>query len=179
MNEYNIMKRETQYEGKIFDVEKVTLRLPDQRDVTYDLVVHKNAVTMLPIDKQRNIWFVKQYRLGIQREILELPAGVFNEGEDPLTAAARELREEIGMNAEILRPIGEGVMSPGYATEYMYYFLASELSIDPLPQDDDEFIEVVKIPLEKVYEMVYRGEIIDNKSLAALLYAIPFLGPLQ
>jgi ADP-ribose pyrophosphatase len=179
MNKYDILKRETHYQGKLFSVEKVTLRLPDQREVVYDLVNHKNAVTILPIDKQRNIWFVKQYRLGIQKEILELPAGVFNEGEDQLTAAGRELREEIGMTAEILRPIGEGVMSPGYATEYMYYFLASELSKDPLPQDDDEFIEVVKIPLEKVYEMVYKGEIVDNKSLAALLYAIPFLGPLQ
>ncbi|MBI9051514.1 MAG: NUDIX hydrolase [Anaerolineaceae bacterium] len=179
MNEYNILKRDTQYKGKIFDVEKVLLRLPDEREVTYDLVLHQNAVTILPIDTERKIWFVRQYRLGIQREILELPAGVFNDGEDPLTCAGRELQEEIGMSAKILRPIGEAVMSPGYATEYMYYFLASELSSNPLPQDDDEFIEVVKIPLEKVYEMVYSGKIIDNKSLAALLYAIPFLGPLQ
>jgi ADP-ribose pyrophosphatase len=178
MSEYQILNRNTVFKGPIFNVDKVEMRLPNQKNKTYDLVVHKNAVTILPVDANRNIWFVRQYRLGMEKEILELPAGVFNDNEDPETCAGRELREEIGMSANILRKIGESVMSPGYATEYMYYFLASELTKDPLPQDDDEFIEVVKIPLDKVYEMVYRGEIIDTKTLAALLYAIPFLGPL-
>jgi ADP-ribose pyrophosphatase len=178
MNKYHILNRKTVFTGHIFNVEQVELQLPNQDQRTYDLVVHKKAVTILPIDSDQRIWFVRQYRLGMEKEILELPAGVFNDGEEPETCAARELREEIGMSAKIIRRIGESIMSPGYADEYMYYFLASELTKDPLPQDDDEFIEVVKIPLEKVYEMVYRGEIIDTKTLAALLYAIPFLGPL-
>jgi ADP-ribose pyrophosphatase len=178
MSAYHILKRNTVYTGHIFNVEQVEMQLPNQQHKTYDLVVHNNAVTILPIDNDQNIWFVRQYRLGLEKEILELPAGVFNEGEEAQICADRELREEIGMSAGILRGIGESIMSPGYATEYMYYFLASELTSNPLPQDDDEFIEVVKIPLEKVYEMVYRGEIRDTKSLAALLFAIPFLGPL-
>jgi len=178
MSEFQILKRNTVFKGPIFDVEQIEMRLPNQQNKTYDLVVHKNAVTILPIDANQKIWFVRQYRMGMEKEILELPAGVINNKEEPEICAARELREEIGMSAEVLRKIGESVMSPGYVTEYMYYFIASELTIDPLPQDDDEFIEIVKIPLEQVYEMVYRGEIIDTKTLAALLYAIPFLGPL-
>lgn len=172
--EHQIIQSTTTYSGRAFDVQKVHVRLPNGREGIYDLVHHPGAVTIVPVADGK-IWFVRQYRVGARQSLLELPAGTLEPNEDPLPAAAREIREEIGMAAAELRLLGEFYMAPGYSTEHMWVFLATGLRSDPLPGDDDEFLQVETIPVAQVYEMARSGQIIDGKTLAALLMAQPFI----
>ena len=173
--DFTILNRKTIYEGRAFDVQKVLARLPDGREHEYDLVSHSGAVTLVPVDQDGNIWFVCQFRVGALQELLELPAGLMEKNEPPEISAGRELREEIGMAAEELRELGQFYMAPGYSSEYMYIYLATGLHTSPLPQDEDEFLQVQAIPVKQVYEMVHANQVRDGKTLAALLLAEPFL----
>ncbi|MCC6146414.1 MAG: NUDIX hydrolase [Anaerolineaceae bacterium] len=170
----HILGRKTTYEAHAFNVQKVTIQLPDGRHYLYDLVDHKPAVTVIAVDAARAIWFVCQFRVGAGAELLELPAGVLDENEDPQAGAAREIREETGKAAGQIQKIGEFYMSAGYCNELMHVFLATDLCDDPLDADDDEFIQVQSIPVVQVYEMIAQGRLRDSKSLAALLLAQPF-----
>ena len=153
----------------------MTVPLPDGKDKVFELVDIQNAVTLLPIDADGNVYFVEQFRIAARKELLELPAGKIETGEAPLDAAKREVREEIGMAAGELKLIGEFYMSPGYANEYMYCYLATGLYPAPLTPDADEFINVRKIPLKEVQSMIQSGKIIDSKTLAAFALASPYL----
>lgn len=163
------------YKARLFDVKEITVPLPDGHDKVFELIDIQNAVTVLPIDREGNIYFVEQFRIAALKELLELPAGKIEPDEDPQVAAERELREETGMAAGRILPIGEFYMSPGYANEYMYCYLATKLYPAPLSPDSDEFINVRKIPLAKVKEMIREGQIIDSKTLAAFSLAINHL----
>lgn len=171
----DIVERNLVYTGRAFRVESVQVRLPDGRKRRYDLVNHRGAVTILPLDEEGRVWFVRQWRIGAQQELLELPAGVLEESEDPTAGAAREVREEIGMAAGTLLEIGQFYMAPGYSTELMHVFLATDLTPDPLRADDDEFLEIIRIPLAQVMEMAQKGEITDGKTLSALLLSQKYI----
>jgi ADP-ribose pyrophosphatase len=173
--DFTILNRKIIYEGRVFDVQKVLARLPDGREHEYDLVSHSGAVTLVPVDQDGNMWFVRQFRLGALQELLELPAGVMEKNESPEVSAGRELREEIGMAAGELRELGQFYMAAGYSSEYMYIYLATGLHPSPLEQDEDEFLQVQAIPVKQVYEMVHANQVHDGKTLAALLLAEPFL----
>ena len=173
--DFTILSRKTIYEGRVFDIQKVLVRLPDGREHEYDLVSHTGAVTLVPVDQAGNMWFVRQFRLGALQELLELPAGLMEKDEPPKISAGRELREEIGMAADELRQLGQFYMAAGYSSEYMYIYLATGLHSSPLEQDEDEFLQVQAIPVKQVYEMVHANQIHDGKTLAALLLAEPFL----
>jgi len=172
---YEILSSETQYRGKILDVERVSARMPDGKTGTFDLVVHSDSVSILPLDDHGNIWFVNQYRLGAKKVLLELPAGVMESGEDPLFCAHREIREEIGMDAVSMVLLGKTYLAPGYSTEAMFFFLARGLRKSPLQQDEDEFIEIEKIPVSGLSALLERRIIEDTKTLAALMLAWPLL----
>lgn len=165
----------TRYHARLFDVKEVTVKLPDGKDKVFELVDIQNAITLLPIDDSGNVYFVEQFRIASRRELLELPAGKIEKGELSLTAAERELREETGMAAREIKAIGEFYMSPGYANEYMYCYLATGLYPAPLAPDDDEFIKVQKIPLTEVKQLIKDGKIIDSKTLSAFALAAPYL----
>jgi ADP-ribose pyrophosphatase len=173
--EFKILKSEPIYQGKTFDVRREHLLLPDGNTTWFEIVDHPGAVTLIPVDSQGRVLFVRQYRHAIGKELLELPAGTLNIGESPRTCALREVREETGMSAAKLERVGEFFLAPGYSTEYMYIYLAYELQIDPLPGDEDEFITVQPIPLDQLPELVSQGEIQDAKSLVARSLAAPFL----
>lgn len=167
-----VIKSETEaFTCKLFTVKHVKLSLPDGKDKTYEMINIQNAVTILPVDHENNVVFVEQYRIGARKTLLELPAGKVEEGEDPLLTARRELREEIGMDARELKPIGNFYMTPGYANEYMYCFLATGLFHSSLSPDADERILLHKIPLSKINELLQIGQIEDSKTLAALYLA--------
>lgn len=157
------------YSCKLFTVKKVSASLPDGIERVFELIEIQNAVTILPLDDENNVYFVEQYRIGAKKTLLELPAGKIESGEDPMVAAKRELREEIGMDAREIKPLGNFYMTPGYANEFMFCFLATGLFRSPLTPDADEFINLIKIPLTKVNEMIISGEIEDSKTLATLL----------
>lgn len=172
---FTIINRKKQYHGHAFDVSKIHIRLPDLRERTYDLVEHGDSVTILPIDSKGNIYFVNQHRVGANEIILELPAGVLDEGEVPLECAKREIREEIGMAAQNFRELGGFYLAPGYADEFMTVYLATGLYESPLEPDEDEFLDLVLLPTSEVYQKAMAGEFQDGKTLAALLLAMPFL----
>jgi len=172
---FKTKKSETVYLGKAFDVRRDQVLLPDGKTTSIDVVVHPGAVTLIPIDPAGNILFVRQYRHAVGEELLELPAGTLNEGEEPQACAYREIREETGMSAGRLEKIGEFFLVPGYSTEYMYIFLAADLKSDPLPGDADEFITVEAIAPQQIPELISQGLLRDAKSLSALFLAEPHL----
>jgi ADP-ribose pyrophosphatase len=173
--EHHIISRETAYSARAFKIERVQMTLPDGRETVYDLVAHPGAVTIVPVDAEGNVYFVKQYRLGAEQVLLELPAGTRVPNETPEACASREVREETGMAAGKLTLVGDFYMAPGYSSEHMYVYLATELSHAPLAQDDDEFITVETIPFAKIMEMAHQNQINDGKSLASLLLAEPYV----
>jgi ADP-ribose pyrophosphatase len=173
--EFEVIESTEVFQGKIFIVRRNQVRYPDGRLATLDVLQHSGAVVMLPIDEDRNVWFVRQYRAAVGGMFLELPAGTLEEGEAPEACARREIREEIGMAAVEMQKIGEFYPVPGYSTEYMHVFLATELIPDQLEGDVDEYIEVEKYPLAEAYRMMENGEIIDGKTIAALGLARKYL----
>lgn len=156
------------HHGRAYTLEEVEITLPDGRQKTYDRIDHRDSVTILPLDGDDNIWFVRQFRLGSESELVELPAGVMEKGEEPLDCARREIREEIGMAAKQWRKLGSFYLAPGYATENNHVFLAKELFSSPLTMDEDEFLMVEKYPIKIVLQMIHKNVIHDGKSLAAL-----------
>ena len=168
---FETIDSETVFKGKVFNVRRDRLSLPNGEQTDIDVVEHSGAVTLLPIDDQGKVWLVRQYRHPAKSELLELPAGVINKDETPEACARREIREEIGMSARELLKLGEFFMAPGYSSEYMYVFLATGLNPDPLQADEDEFLSVEKIPLDQLYQMAEQGEIRDSKTLAVLFLA--------
>ena len=178
MAETTIVSREQFMKGHAFNVEKVRLSMPDGRERTYDLADHADAVTILPIDDEGMVYFVRQYRVGAEKDLLELPAGVMDEGEDPLTTAHRELREEIGKDASQMVRIGGFNMAPGYSSEYMNVYLATSLREEISDHDEDEFLSLVKIDLREVFAKIQSGEIEDGKTISAFMLAMPLLNEL-
>jgi len=170
-----LLSKETILCAHVFDVMKIGVQLPDGRERNYDMVDHANAVTILPIDDAGQVYFVSQYRIGAEKELLELPAGVMEKGENPLLSARRELREEIGMDCQDLRFLGGFYMAAGYSNEYMNCYLAQGLFKAPLMQDEDEFLSLSIKSLDETYAMVWNKQFEDSKTLAALLFAYPIL----
>jgi len=168
---FELLKSEIVYPGRAFTIRRDTLRLPDGHESRFDIVEHSGSVIILPVNDQGNLVFVRQYRHAAGLDLLELPAGTLNEGEAPETCAHREIREETGLAAGHLEDLGGFYLAPGYSTEYMHVYLATDLRPDPLPADADEFLTIELIPLPKALAMARRGEIPDAKSLAALLLA--------
>jgi ADP-ribose pyrophosphatase len=169
--EYRTIHSETIYHGRVFDVRQDSVEIPDGNTIRIDVISHHGAVTIIPVDETGSIWLVRQYRHPAEEMLLELPAGVVEEGELPEAAAIREAREEIGMAASRLEKIGEFYLAPGYSTEYMRVYLATGLTPSPLPKDPDEDLSIEKFPIEKVYEIAQKGEIRDAKTLGALFLA--------
>lgn len=170
-----ILDRKKRFEGHAFDVAVIHVRLPNGKERDYDLVEHGNSVTILPVDSNGEIYFVSQHRIGAGGDLLELPAGVQEKNEEPLTCAERELREEIGMAAVNFKELGGFYLAPGYTNEYMTVYLATELYESPLEADADEFINVKSFPTADVYHKVLAGDFHDGKTLAALMLAHPWL----
>lgn len=172
---FELITKKTIYQGHAFSVEHCLTRLPDGSQKTYEVVRHRPTVTLVPVDASGLIYFVRQFRIGPEQSLLELPAGVLEPGEDPEVGAGREIREEIGLAAEKLQKIGEFFLAPGYSSEHMHIFLATGLKPAPLEADADEFLEVETFLVQKAFELAENGAFEDSKTLSALLLARHFL----
>ena len=168
---FELLHSETLLKGRAFLIRRDTLKTPDGRETKLDIIEHGGSVVIVPVDKDGNLIFVRQYRHATGMDLLELPAGTLEEGEDPAVCAAREIREETGFAADKIVKIGDFYLAPGYSTEFMHVYLARELRYDPLEADADEFLSVEKLPFAEAIQMAERGEMLDAKSLAALLLA--------
>jgi len=172
---FELLTSEILLQGRAFKIRRDTLKTPDGRETKFEIIEHGGSVILIPMDENGNVLFVRQYRHAAGKDLLELPAGTRDEDELYEECAAREIREETGMEAGKLQKVGEFFLAPGYSTEFMVVYLATGLKHSPLQADDDEFLLVEKIPLKKALDMAERGELPDAKSLAALLLAGPYL----
>jgi ADP-ribose pyrophosphatase len=163
------------YEGRILDLRVDTVRLPSGRLTTREIAEHSDSVCMVPLDSEGNVLLVRQYRKSVESNLLEVPAGGINENEAPEAAARRELQEEVGYTARKIVRLAGFWVSPGWCTEFMYAYLATELSPAQLEADFDEDIAVIRVPLADTLDLITRGEIQDAKSVASLLLAMRHL----
>jgi ADP-ribose pyrophosphatase len=164
------------YHCKIFDVWEEELSLPNGKSIKQNWIDHKPTVAVVALNDQNEILLISQYRNSIKKNIIEIPAGSMEDAEEsPLLCAERELAEETGFKAEKLIKLFEGYLLPGYCNEYMYFFLARGLFAQPLPPDDDEFIEVIPTSVSKAKELLYNGDIIDAKTALGIILADNYL----
>ncbi|MBI5295534.1 MAG: NUDIX hydrolase [Chloroflexi bacterium] len=172
---FELLKSEPLFQGRAFKIRRDTMRTPDGGETRLEIVEHGGSVVIVPVDGEGNMLFVRQYRHAAGLDLLELPAGTRDGAEPHEDCAAREIREETGMAADTLVRVGDFYLAPGYSTEFMAVFLATDLRHDPLEADADEFLQVEKMPVREAVQMAERGKMPDAKSLAALFLARPYL----
>lgn len=171
-----VLDTETIYDGKLVHLSRVTVRLPNGEQSFREIVRHPGAVAMVPLTAEGEVILVQQFRLASNRIMLEIPAGTLEPGEEPQVAAERELQEEIGYRPGRLTSLGGEFTAPGYTTEFIHLYLAEDLEAAPLAVDDDEFLEIVTLPLDEALRRVESGTIQDGKTIAALLLTARRLG---
>lgn len=157
------------YSGKIFRVYQGTVELPNGLTAGRDRIEHHGGAGMLVLDQEGYTYLVRQYRYGIDRELLEIPAGKLEQGEDPRETVVREMTEEIGLMPREVVELGPIELSPAYLGEITYLYFGK----DPVPckkaLDEDEFLDVLRIPFSEAVEMVRNGTITDAKTQIAIL----------
>ncbi len=159
------------YNGKIIDVTRERVLLENKSEAYREVVHHSGGVCILPINDKGEVLFVRQFRYPFKEVLLEIPAGKRENGEDPKECGLRELKEEIGAEAENITYLGKLYPTVAYDTEVIYMYMAQDLSFGEQKLDEDEFLDIVKIPLDKAYKMVLNDEIPDAKTQIAILKA--------
>lgn len=157
------------YRGKIINLRRDKVELPNGRQSTREIVEHPGGVCIAPLTDEGELLFVRQYRSPYRRVVLELPAGKISPGEDPLACGKRELREEAGVAAQEYRSLGRMFPSVGYTDEIIYMYLAKGLTFGRQHPDEDEFLSVHRIPFDEAVRMVMNDEIEDAKTQIAVL----------
>lgn len=158
------------YRGRIFDVRVDTVR---EGEVEYDreIVVHRGSAVIVPVFDDGTVALVRQYRHAAEKCLLEVPAGSLDEGEDPQTGALRELEEEVGYKAARIEKIAEFYVSPGFLTEKMFVYLATQLTETSQNLEEDELIEIERLTFEQALDKIRTGEIEDAKTIVGLTFA--------
>lgn len=157
------------YKGRIINVRCDDALCPDSSPCKREVVEHNGGVCIAPITDNNELIFVRQFRYPYSEILLELPAGKLEIGEDPFEAGKRELEEETGTVAETYFDMGKFYPSPGYCGEIIHLYAAKDLRTTQMHPDDDEFLEVEKIPLETAVGMVMNNEIRDGKTQALIM----------
>ena len=163
------------FSGRVFRVAQRDVVLENGEQSVREVVYHNGGAAVLPVDVDGNVYLVRQYRSAFDAEVLEIPAGKLEKGEDPFFAAVRELEEETGFKTDSIIKLGEYWPTVGYCSERVYLYLAKMLSKGNTHFDSDEFISLVKMPFDEVYKMCMNGEICDGKTQLAVLKAKHYL----
>ncbi|MBP3657283.1 MAG: NUDIX hydrolase [Clostridia bacterium] len=163
---------ETIYSGKILHVERWQVTCPNGRTAPREIVVHNGAAAVVPVYEDGTTLLVRQHRVSVDRITLEIPAGKLDSAqEDPLDCAVRELREETGLTAGRMTLLTSLLTTPGFCTEKIGVYLAQDLRQGETDPDEDEFLGLVRMPLEEAVAMVMHGDIRDSKTICGLLMA--------
>lgn len=157
------------YRGRVVNLRLDTVRLPNGSTTKREIVEHRGAVAIVPLDEDGNVALVRQFRKPAERAILEIPAGTLDPNEDVSVCLHRELREETGLVAGKVERLAGYYSAVGFCTEFIEVYLATELSQGQAGPDEDEWLEVVWLPLAQAQDMVERGEIVDAKTIVGLL----------
>ncbi|MBI2856805.1 MAG: NUDIX hydrolase [Chloroflexi bacterium] len=165
---------ETVFRGRVFSVQVSRIRKPGGGTTTREVVVHSDVVVVVPLDADRNALLVRQYRFAVGKELLELPAGGIEHGETPEDCVRRELREETAFLPHRVTRLGGFYSAPGFCSEYLHLFLATDLERSPLHASDTDEIHVERVPVERTPGLIASGQIEDSKSIAGLLTVLTF-----
>lgn len=170
MSDTERLTHERVFAGKVFDIDRDQVRMPNGRTVTVDVVRHPKSVVLIPVPEPGHVILIRQYRYAVNAFLWELPAGSVDEGETPEQAARRECHEEIGKVPSTIIRMSVMFPTPGYCDEEMVFFRVSSLEepTEPAAPDEDEDIEARTFELRDAREMIRRGEIIDMKTVAGL-----------
>lgn len=167
LTEKTLTSREV-YRGRILRVREDTVRLPNGKTAEREVAEHPGGVGILALDGG-DVLLVRQYRYAFSRVLTEIPAGKREPGEEPFVTAQRELREEIGATAGRWTELGALIASPGCYGEVLYLYMAQELTFGDTHPDEDEFLDVVRMPFDRAVELCMTGELTDAKTVIALL----------
>ncbi len=163
------ISRRVAYRGRILTVNVDRVRLPDGQEVDLEFIEHPGAAAVLPLHEDGSLTLIRQYRYAAGGTILEAPAGKLDPGESPEQCALREVQEEAGLLPGVLTPLGVIHTTPGFTDERIWLYAATALSAVPQALEQDELIELVRLPFAEALELVARGEITDGKTLCALM----------
>lgn len=163
------LTEDVMWTGRIFNVNRLRVQLPDGREAMRDVVRHPGAVAIVALTEDSRICLVRQYRTSLSRVTVEIPAGKLDPGEDPLTCAKRELREETGMEADQMAFLTTIATSDGFTDELIHIYMATGLHFATSSPDDDEFINVDLVPLTELIDAVLDGRIEDCKTVTGAL----------
>lgn len=172
------LNKEEIFKGHVINLHVETVELPDGQTSTREIISHPGGVAVIAIDENREAYMVSQFRSPYKEVVLEAPAGKLSPGENHLECGIRELREETGLVADDMKYLGCILPSPGYTNEIIHLYLATGLKQKEQQLDDDEFLSVHKIPLEKLKDMCLNNEITDAKTVALILKAYLIISPL-
>lgn len=160
---------QTLYKGKIVSLHKDIVLLENGQEAIREYVSHSGGVCIVALTQNEEVYMVEQFRYPFNKVILEIPAGKLENNEDPLVCGKRELKEETGIVAKYYENLGDFYPTVGCLNEIIYTYLATDLSQSTQNLDTDEFLNVKKIPLVDLYNMVLNGEIQDGKTQTAIL----------
>jgi len=164
-----IISTETMFKGRVFTVEVSKVELPDGQTSTREIIRHNGGAAIVALDDERNIFLVRQFRIATGQEMLEIPAGKLEAGEDPLVCAKRELEEETGMQAGEIKHLFSMYATPGYCGERLHIYFADNLKSGQIHRDEGEFLHVIKMPFDEAYQMVMDGKFSDAKTISGIL----------
>jgi len=157
------------YRGQAVNLHRDTVEKPSGKKATREVVEHGACIAAVVLDDQHNVLLVRQFRYPVGRFLLEIPAGGIDDGEEPQDCVRRELQEEIGYLPKKIDKLGGFYSIPGYGTEYLHCYLATDLEPSRLVAEDTQGIELVRVPTNQIAQLIASGEICDAKSIAALL----------
>lgn len=175
MREQKVLSTEEKFHGHILNLRIDAVEMPDGRKTTREIIEHEPCIVVIAIDDDANLLLVRQYRRAVDRELLELPAGGIEPGEDPVDAVKREMAEETGYMPQTVIKLGGFYSAPGFCTEYLHFYLATALVAKQLYAEDTDEINVVPVSIDKAADMVMSHEICDSKSIAGILFYTEYL----